>query len=88
MHEMSLMRDLMSKVLDVSKTERAKRVVSVNVWLGALSHLSAEHFREHFEEESRGTLAEGARLIIEASDDSNDPNAQRILFRGLEIEEA
>ena len=27
--------------------------------LGAMSQFSAKHFREHFEEEARGTLAEG-----------------------------
>ena len=32
------------------------------VWLGALSQMSAEHFREHFDAEVRGTVAEGAAL--------------------------
>lgn len=86
MHEISLMRDLMRKVIEVSTAEKAKRVVTVNVWLGALSHMSPEHFQEHFEEAACGTLAEGANLIVEVSDDVNDANAQSILFRGLEIE--
>lgn len=88
MHEMSLMRDLLRKVLEVSRAEGAKRVVSINMWLGALSHMSPAHFCEHFREAALGTVAEGAELRIEVSDDPGDPHAQDILFRGLEIEEA
>jgi len=86
-HEMSLMQDLMKKITAVAERERAKKVVSVDVWLGALSHMSAEHFIEHFSEVSAGTLADGARLNIETSQDVKDPMAQSILFRGLEISE-
>ena len=86
MHEMSLMRDLMRKISEVASRENARRVVSVNVWLGALSHMSPAHFQEHFDEVAAGTLAEGARLQIETSEDIHDPQAQSILFRGLEIE--
>ena len=32
------------------------------VRLGALSHFTPEHFREHFEDASRGTIAEGAEV--------------------------
>lgn len=87
MHEMSLMRDLLKKIKTISEREQAKRVVRVSVKLGALSHISPDHFREHFVEESHGTLAEGAMLDIEASNDVHDPQAQDILLKDVEIEE-
>lgn len=87
MHEMSLMRDLMKKIETLSEKESAKRVISVSVKLGALSHISPEHFREHFVDESHGTIAEGAKLLIEVSTDVQDPQAQDILLKNVEIEE-
>lgn len=87
MHEMSLMRDLLNKVKTISEKEKAKRVVSVSVKLGALAHISPDHLREHFVEESHGTIAEGATLEIEASSDVHDPQAQDILLKDVEIEE-
>lgn len=87
MHEMSLMRDLMKKITNISEKEKAKRVLGVHVKLGALSHISPEHFRDHFIEESAGTIAEGAELKIEVSQDIHDPEAQDILLKNIEIEE-
>lgn len=87
MHEMSLMRDLIRKIKTISEKEKAKRVVGVSVKLGALSHISPDHFREHFLEESHGTIAEGAKLVIETSSDVHDPQALDILLKDVEIEE-
>ena len=85
MHEQSLMNDLMAKIMAVAEENNAPKVVSVGVWLGALSHMSPDHFREHYEESSNGTIAEGAELKIELSEDINDPNAQEILLRDIEV---
>ena len=85
MHEQSLMNDLMAKILAVAEENNANKVTSVGVWLGALSHMSPAHFREHYEESSNGTIAEGADLQIELSEDINDPNAQEILLRDIEV---
>ena len=80
MHEASLMRDLMTKIEDVARQENARHVVAVDVWLGALSHMSDAHFREHFEHASAGTLAEGAEIRCDVSEDLDHPNAQDILL--------
>jgi hydrogenase nickel incorporation protein HypA/HybF len=85
MHEFFLMADLVRKIEQVAADNGAKRVTRVRVWLGALSHISAEHFREHFEDGTRGTLAEGAELEVEASDDQAHPQAQQILLRNLDV---
>ena len=86
MHEASLIRDLMQKIDALAADERAQRIVGVGVWLGALSHMSADHFREHFIRASRGTRADGAALNIEVSTDSSDPNAQSLLLKSVEVE--
>lgn len=86
MHELALIQNLLSKVEDVVREQWGRRAVAVQVWLGALSHLSADRFADYFEDFSRGTLAEGAWLDVETSDDTEDENAQRILLRQVEVE--
>jgi len=85
MHEASLMRGLMRKIDEVAAAESAAAVVGVEVWLGALSHMSAEHFAEHFAQASAGTLAEGAKLDVTVSDDPAHANAQDILLVSVEV---
>ena len=85
MHEFSLMADLMRKIEQVAVDNDAARVTRVRVWLGALAHITPEHFREHFEDGTRGTVAEGADLEVETSDDEAHPEAQQILLRSLDV---
>jgi hydrogenase nickel incorporation protein HypA/HybF len=87
MHEASLMNNLISKIESVAREQNATRVLGISVRLGALSHMSASHFREHFAVSSAGTVAEGAELKIEVLTDTNDPNAQEILLESVEIAE-
>jgi hydrogenase nickel incorporation protein HypA/HybF len=86
MHEASLMKDLMRKLDEIAAGERASRIVGISVWLGALSHMSAEHFAEHFEQAAAGTLAEGAKLDVTVSDDVDDAHAQDIRLESVELE--
>ena len=86
MHEASLMRDLMSQIRKIAEAEKARRILSVHVWLGALSHMSREHFAEHFNEAAEGSPAEGADLKITLSEDTQNPNAQEIILEGVELE--
>jgi hydrogenase nickel incorporation protein HypA/HybF len=86
MHEASLMTSLMRQIQAVAREQGALRVTSVQVRLGALSHLSAEHFRHHFEQASRGAVSEGARLEIRESNDLSDPAAQDILLESVDLE--
>jgi len=87
MHEASLMNDLMHKIAGIAAREGVSQITKVDVWLGALSHMSPAHFREHFEDAARGSLAEGARLVIECSDDIHHPDAQTIVLRHIEAED-
>ena len=86
MHEAHLMEGLLRRIAEVARGEGARRVTFVSVRLGALSHLSAAHFVEHFERSAAGTLAEGARLDVAVSDDTQDPNAQGIVLDSVEVE--
>jgi hydrogenase nickel incorporation protein HypA/HybF len=86
MHEASLMTGLMRRIEEVAAADRAVKVVGVSVRLGALSHMSAEHFTEHFEQAAAGSIAEGARLRIELSEDQTAAWAQDIVLESVEIE--
>ena len=86
MHEASLISGLMRRIDTIARADGARRVVGISVWIGALCHMSAEHFAEHFEHASNGTIAEGARLEVTISDDTHDTNAQDIVLRHVEVE--
>jgi len=83
MHEFSLMADLLRKIEQLARD--ADKVTAVKVKLGALSHITPDHFREHFEEAIVGTVAEGATLDVEQCDNEHDPNAQDILLESVDI---
>ena len=85
MHEFSLMADLLRKIEQIAADNNAERVTRVRVWLGAFSHITPEHFREHFEDGVKGTVAEGAELEVEASDDETHPEAQQILLQSIDV---
>jgi hydrogenase nickel incorporation protein HypA/HybF len=87
MHELSLINDLMHKIESVAQSRNARKIVGVKVQLGALAHISAEHFREHFVHAARRTAAEDARLDIEVLSDENDPHAMEILLCSVTVEE-
>ena len=87
MHELTLVADLMRKVESIAAGERAPRVLAVTVKLGALAHISPEHFRDHFVRAARGTIAEDARLSVELSEDAGDPHAQEILLESVTVAE-
>ena len=86
MHELSLMKDLMEKILTVLAEQNGNRVTGLTVQIGALAHISGDHFREHFAEAARDTAAEGARLAIHTATDIHDPSAQDILLLSVELE--
>jgi len=86
-HEASLMKNLMGKVENLAREHGADRITRIRVRLGALSHFSPDHFREHFEQASHGTVAEGASLEIELLTDISDPRAQDVIFESADIEQ-
>jgi hydrogenase nickel incorporation protein HypA/HybF len=86
-HEASLIADLLRQITAIMRQQGTGRVVGVTVRLGALSHISPEHFREHFVYGARDTIAEGARLTLAIGHDPSDPHAQDVVLDSLEVEE-
>lgn len=86
MHEKRLMDHLMREIEVRARAEGGERVTRVRVRLGALSHFTGEHFREHFEDASRGTIAEGARVEAEVGLDPTEPAAQGVVLEELDVE--
>ena len=87
MHETSLMNNLMRQIKLLATENDAKRVSGIKVKLGALTHFSKDHFKEHFEIAAKGSIAEGADLEVELLSDENDPNAQDIFLDEMEIDD-
>ena len=85
MHERALMDDLMRKIEAVALENGAVRVTRVSVWLGALSHFTPEHFREHFADAAAGTVAEGAAVEATLDGDPTDPRAQGVVLESVEL---
>ena len=85
MHEKALMDDLIAKILAVAKAEGGVRVVRIRVHLGALSHFTAAHFREHFDDAARGTLAAGAEIDAEVGTDVAAPNAAGVVLERIDV---
>ena len=85
MHETGLVAVLIRRIEAVAREQDGRQVLRVAVWLGAFSHLSAEHFAEHFRVAAAGTIAAGAALDIEVSADTGHPDAQHLVLRSLEV---
>jgi hydrogenase nickel incorporation protein HypA/HybF len=85
-HEQSLIQALLRQVEEVAAKERASRVTALSVWCGALSHFSQEHFREHFAQAARGTVAEGADVTVAVSADLTHPDASGVRLEAVEVE--
>jgi hydrogenase nickel incorporation protein HypA/HybF len=85
-HEKALIDDVMRRILAVAEEEGAVRVTGVRARLGALSHFTPEHFREHFERASRGTVAEGARVDATVEADPAHPHAQGVVIESVEVQ--
>jgi hydrogenase nickel incorporation protein HypA/HybF len=86
MHERALMIDLLAEIERLGRTEHARRVTRIDVRLGALSHFTPEHFREHFVDASRGTLAEGAVVRATLDGDRADARAAGVVLESIEVE--
>ena len=80
------MRDVMRKIEETAAAEGATRVTRVAVRLGALSHFTPEHFREHFADASHGTLAEGAAVDAVVEEDITDADAREVVLESVEVE--
>jgi hydrogenase nickel incorporation protein HypA/HybF len=86
MHEKHLTEDLVRRLEALAAAEGGTHVTRIRVRLGALSHFTPEHFREHFDDAAAGTLAEGAKVEAELDSDPTAPGAQGVLLETVELE--
>jgi hydrogenase nickel incorporation protein HypA/HybF len=85
-HERALMRDVLAKVEAVAQAEGASRVTRVRVRLGALSHFTPEHFREHFAGAAGGGVAQGAHVDAVVDGSTTAPYARDVVVESVEVE--
>jgi hydrogenase nickel incorporation protein HypA/HybF len=86
MHERGWVDALIRHVTAMARGEGATRVVGVTVRVGPWSGLSADHVRAQFESAARGTLAEGARLTVNAIGENAGPTDGTEGLESIEIE--
>ena len=86
MHEFSLLKGIMQKLDQISAQEGGARIAVVRVTIGALAHISPDHFREHFEHAAKGGVADGATLEILENMGKDDPMAQEIVLESVDVE--
>lgn len=80
------MDNLMKKIFLLADQAGATKITKVTVKLGALSHMSKEHFKEHFDIAAKGTIAEDAKIEAEESHDIHDPHATSVLLRDIDVQ--
>lgn len=66
MHEMSLAEGVLQLVEDTARANVARQVRSVLLEIGALSHVEVQSLHFCFDAVTRGTVADGARLEVQA----------------------
>jgi hydrogenase nickel incorporation protein HypA/HybF len=86
MHESSLIPDLMEKINQVARDNGARKVVAVELSIGAMAGISPDHLREHFDEAAAGTPAEGAQLRIRVDEDPLSEDAFAIRLLAVEVD--
>jgi hydrogenase nickel incorporation protein HypA/HybF len=85
-HEHALIADVLRKVEEIACAEGATRITRVGVRLGALSHFTPDHFREHFADAALGTAAEGAEIDAVPDEDLTAPRARDVVLESVELE--
>lgn len=65
MHEMAITRSILEIIVTAAEREAARRVQTVRLAIGAFSHVEPAAVRFCFELAARGTVAEGAALILD-----------------------
>jgi hydrogenase nickel incorporation protein HypA/HybF len=86
MHETAWLNELVQTVASVARRDGARRVVGVTVRIGPSSVFSIEHLREGFADAARGTIAEGAQLVITQVGEEAGPIDRAEVLDSIEIE--
>ncbi len=85
MHELSLVAALCARAEAAARAQGAHRVTGLSVRLGALSHLSPDHLKDHLTRAAAGSILEGARVEVTVDTDTSSPTAQHIELLSVEV---
>ena len=86
MHEQAVMTALRRGIEVVVERERAARVCTVRLRLGALCHLQEADLRSRWPDAMAGTVARDAALVILRSEDLTDPGAQEVEILSVDLD--
>ena len=65
MHELAITQGIIAAAVPEAKRHGAKKILEIRLRIGEYSGVFPEYIQEYFNIASRGTLAEGAKLVIE-----------------------
>jgi len=64
-HEFSITSQIVQNVLAEAEKRKAKKITEVNLTIGKLTFLGLDQVRFAYEVITKGTIAEGSKLVIE-----------------------
>lgn len=65
MHELAVTRNIADIVVQAAQEQDASRVLSVHLIVGKMRNFELEWVQRYFDECTRGTVAEGSRVLID-----------------------
>jgi hydrogenase nickel incorporation protein HypA/HybF len=86
-HEEAVLRDLVRKVNEVASAYPGKKVQRIELWVGALSHITGPQLSARWPTAAASTAAEHARIDVSTSTDLNDPRAQGVVLISVDLED-
>lgn len=87
MHERNVAQDLVRAAGVTAVEEGARRVRSLRIRMGALSHIDPEALRGAVEWWSHGTIVEGAEVEIDvAGSDIDDRRSDEVVLVSVDVE--
>lgn len=86
MHEITLFNSIIAKIRSISLENNHKKIRKITIRIGVFCPISKDHFIDHFNELSKGSVAEHAELIVIKDDNIYASYAQNILFESAEID--
>jgi hydrogenase nickel incorporation protein HypA/HybF len=86
-HEFRQAGLLIRKIEQLLSDGQGGKVQSIRVRIGRLNELTPASLRCHFEKAAIGTVAEGASLEVQISEDFDFPRGQDVLLESLTFQE-
>ncbi len=86
MHEPYVIKDLINTVENVAAREKGWHVQEVELSIGCFSGANPNALFEDFRRSCRGTVCEGARVIVKKSSDTRISWADEIMIQAVTVQ--